>query len=150
MGGDLIPTCFSRYKNKQLNQTMEVHAIIERAADGSFSVYTKEDFKNFGIIGAGDTPEEAIADFWEAREELKKDIKDMPEMEVTFLYDVPSFLRQFREEFSMSGLEVITGINQKQLHHYLSGHSRPSATTKKKIQEGIAAFAAKLTAIQFA
>lgn len=129
----------------------KVSATIERANDEGIWVCAEIDGNL--CIGSGPTPEEAKADFWVAYGELREVNEALPpaeDLDVEFKYDMFSFLRQFREEFSMSGLEVITGINQKQLHHYLSGQSRPSAATKKKIQEGIAAFAAKLTAIQFA
>jgi len=130
----------------------KITAIIERASDGSYSVYTLEDFDDFMLAGYGATPEAAIADFWEVHKELRKDLgaEVVPEIDVTFRYDVASFLRKFKDEFSMSGLQAITGINQKQLHHYLSGHSRPSASTVQKIQAGIAEFAKELTEIQFA
>lgn len=137
-----------------INKTMEkkITAIIERATDGSYSIYTLEDFDGFMLAGYGETPDAAIADFWDVHKELKEELGAdiVPDIDVTFRYDVASFLRKFKEEFSMSGLQAITGINQKQLHHYLSGQSRPSASTVQKIQAGIADFAKELSAIQFA
>ena len=126
---------------------MKVHAIIERASDGSYSIYTKEDFEDFVLIAAGKTPEEAIKDLDSVAEEMKPDFPILSEIEFEYSYDVASFLRDFKNEFSMSGLEVITGINQKQLHHYLTGHRKPSEKTVRKIQNGIMAFASRLNSI---
>ena len=43
----------------------KVKAFIERVADGTYSVYIdlEDDTLNYGIIGEGDTVEEAIEDF---------------------------------------------------------------------------------------
>ena len=115
MGGDIIPSL--SFKHKDQNE-MKVHAVIERAADGSYSIYTKEEFKDFVLIATGRTPDEAIGDMNDVVAELKADCPDMPELEFEYSYDVASFLKMFNEEFSMSGLQAITGIHQKQLHHF--------------------------------
>ena len=129
----------------------KVTAIIERGSDGSYSIYTVESFEKFGLFGYGETPEKAKEDFWESYGELKEMMPDdVPEIDVNFKYDVASFLQEYRDEFSLSGLEVVTGVNQKQLQHYLSGHRKPSKTTIMKIQFGVREFAKKLANVEFA
>lgn len=131
--------------------TLSVTAIIERSSANYYSIYTIEHFEKFGLLGYGETPEKAKEDFWKSYNELKEMMPDdLPEIEVSFKYDVASFLKEYRDEFSLSGLEAITGVNQKQLQHYLSGRRKPSATTINRIQEGIHTFADKLIAVEFA
>ena len=129
----------------------QITAIIERSADGEYAIYTQETFEKFGLHGYGSTPEEAKQDFWTAYEEIKDILKDeVPEIKVTFKYDVASFLRDFKDVLSMSGLQIVTGINQKQLQHYLSGHRRPSEATVRKIEQGVHDLATKLREVEFA
>ena len=128
-----------------------ITAVIERSSDGEYAIYTLETFEKFGLHGYGSTPEEAKRDFWTAYEEIKDILKDeVPEIKVTFKYDVASFLRAFKDVLSMSGLQIVTGINQKQLQHYLSGHRRPSDATVRKIEQGVHALADKLREVEFA
>lgn len=128
-----------------------VTAIIERSSEGFYSIYTLETFEKFGLHGYGKTPQEAIDDFWAAYNEMKEMLPgDVPEIQVVFKRDVASFLQEFRDEFSLSGLQIITGVNQKQLQHYLSGNNKPSKSTKEKIAKGIRAFADRLSEVEFA
>lgn len=128
-----------------------VTAIIERSSDSYYSVYTVESFEKFALLGYGETPEKAKEDFWASYNEMKEMLgEEVPEINVTFRYDVASFLQEYRDELSLSGLEVVTGVNQKQLQHYLSGRRKPSAATKEKIQQGVHAFANRLRDVEFA
>jgi len=47
------------------------------------------------------------------------------ECEFVFEYDVASFLNYYSHLLTLSGLERITGINQRQLGHYVQGRTRP-------------------------
>ncbi len=128
-----------------------VTAIIERASDGGYSVYIVEDFDKFVATGFGDTPEEAKEDLMIGLEELRETLgDDVPQMNITFKYDIASFLQEYRDKLSLSGLQTITGVNRKQLQHYLSGHRHPSPKTVQKIEQGVHDFAAKLKDLQFA
>lgn len=129
----------------------KITAIIERSSDGEYSIYTREKLDKIGLHGYGPTPEEAIKDFWEAYDEMKELLNgDVPEIEVTFKYDVASFLREFKNILSLSGLEIVTGVHQKQLHHYLTGNSKPSKGSIEKIERGVHDLAQKLSEIEFA
>ena len=131
---------------------MKVTAIIERSSDGFYSIYTKEETGKFGLYGYGDTPEEAKEDFFVAIEEMKEepDSEILNDLDVTFVYDVSSFLHEYKKRLSISGLSLITGVHQKQLNHYLTGHRNPSEKTVRKIEEGIHNFANTLIKIEFA
>ena len=57
--------------------------------------------------------------------------------------------RAFEVVFRLAGLERITGVNQKQLGHYIAGVRKPSEKTARKIEESIRCFAKDLEAVRF-
>jgi hypothetical protein len=132
---------------------MDITAIIERGLDGKYSVFIENKDYPYGIIGTGSSAREAIEDFQQGYEEMKTFVNEsgdtFAEANITFKYDVPSFLQEFAFAFTLAGLERITGINQKQLGHYISGFRRPSPKTVRKIETGIHAFSRQLSAVQF-
>ena len=109
---------------------MNITALIERGRDGKYSIYIGTPSYPYGIIGTGPT-----VTFVEA--------------EISFKYDVPSFLQEYAAAFTLAGLERITGVNQKQLGHYISGYRHPSPKTTRKIESGIRAFCQQLSAVEF-
>ena len=84
------------------------------------------------------------------RDYYQKIGKHFEEIEYEFFYDTESFLAAYSKTFSLAGLEIITGVNQTQLGHYLHGRRKPTRKTIDKIQQGVARFAKELTAIRFA
>jgi len=50
----------------------------------------------------------------------------------------------------LAGLERLTGVNQGQLSHYLTGKRKPSAKTTQKIQRHLHAFGKELQHLEFA
>ncbi len=132
---------------------MKVAVIIERGTDGFYSAYMDDDRFDFGLNGQGNTVQEAKDDFLKAYLEIRK-IKEeegatIPDLEFEFEYDVDSFLNYYAGILSKSGLEKITGINQKQLWHYASGKRKPTKQTILKIQNGLHNFAKDLMEVQF-
>ena len=132
----------------------KVIAIIETGPDHAFSIFSDDDSLNYGVIGTGDTITEAKKDFMNAYQEVKdcfdEEGREFEEVEFVFRYDIPSFLQEFAYAFSLAGLERITGINQKQLGHYISGYRKPSAKTIRKMEEGIHNLSQQLSMIHFA
>ncbi len=132
---------------------MKVTAIIERGQDGRYSVYIEQKKYPYGIIGTGASVKEAKEDFEVGYKEMKQYVESLgdrfEEAELSFKYDIPSFLQDFAFAFSLAGLERITGVNQKQLGHYISGYRKPSGKTVRKIEEGIHAFSSQLAAVHF-
>lgn len=131
-----------------------VTAIIETGADRRVSIYISDPDYPYGIIGTGDTVKDALQDFREGYEDMRETIEQtgntFEEAEVVFRYDVPSFLQEFAYAFTLAGLQRITGINQKQLGHYVSGLRKPSSKTIRKMEEGIHRFCELLSDIHFA
>lgn len=124
--------------------------IIERGSDGNFSCFVSEEtpLKN-GILGYGNTVQEAKDDFISAYNEAVEMFDETPNVEFSFVYDIASFLQEFSKKLSLAGLQTITGINRKQLSHYVNGKSKPSKATVKKISEGINKFQQELQDISF-
>lgn len=133
---------------------MKAQVIIERGADGTFDA-NMEFIKSipFGLLGQGKTVSETIADLYNSYGEMqamyKEEGKECPALEFEFKYDIPSFLQYYAYAFTLAGLERITGVNQKQLGHYISGFRKPSPKTAQKIEEKIKDFAKEIEAVRF-
>ena len=105
-----------------------IEAIIERAKDGTYTVYCKNEI----FSGAG-------ASIESAKEDMRKQMVFYKEtalaegfkypsfldgdFEISYRVDMPSLLKYYIEQgiFTLSGVEKMTGINQKQLWSYLHG-----------------------------
>lgn len=126
----------------------KAHAIIERANDGSYSIYLKEKNLEFGLIGTGDTVEEAKEDFMicidEVKELYEEEGKEFPKLSVEFSFDTASLLQYYGKFITLAGLQRLTGVSQGQLSHYLNGHRNPSPATTKKIQTALNHFGEEL------
>jgi Helix-turn-helix. len=108
-----------------------------------------------GIYGAGKTVKEAKDNVLEGLKLFIEEKKDnIPEIlkgdyVIEYKFDVPSFLSYYSKIFTKPALERITGINQKQLFHYESGHRNPSEKTIKKMESSIREFSNELNQISF-
>jgi hypothetical protein len=109
---------------------------------------------NYGVFGEGETVQEAIDDFHASYEEMKEFYKEQEKffVEASFeiKYDMASFLNYYSGKLSLAGLEKITGINQRQLSHYVNGINRPSRQTIRKINNSLHGFANELSQVHFA
>ena len=132
----------------------KVTAVIERGADGEYSIFIEEKTYPYGIIGTGSTVREAVEDFRAGYDEMRECVESagetFEEADFSFKYDIPSFLQEYAYAFSLAGLERITGVNQKQLGHYISGYRKPSNKTIRKIEDGIHRFSEQLASVRFA
>lgn len=130
-----------------------VKVVIEKCGYG-YSAYIAQEGLNYGIIGEGQTAQEAIQDFKLSYEEMKesyaKEQRHFEEAEFDFYFDIASFLQMYAFAFTLAGLERITGVNQKQLGHYINGVSKPSRRTVEKIESGLKKFSNELSAVRFA
>jgi len=130
----------------------KIEAIIERAKDGTFSVYcTSEMFH-----GMGETAEAAKKDMLNQMEFFKKTAIEEgfsypsflnENFEVVYKFDAESLLEYYSGILSLSGLEKITGINQKQLWSYLHRKSKPRKAQVEKIEKGLHALGSELISI---
>ena len=132
----------------------KINVVIERGIDGSFSAYIADDNCEFGCIGEGKSVEETKADFMKAVGEMQEVYAEegskFPDVEFDFIYDMASFLNYYAYAFSLAGLARITGVNQGQLSHYVTGRRRPSKSTVEKIEQSLHDFAHEIGQVKFA
>ncbi len=135
---------------------MKIDAIIEKGLDGTYDVHFGDDTKSltFSLLGQGNTVVEAIEDFYNSKDEIKQMYIEsgriFPEnLEFNFKYDTASFLAYYSKVLSLAGLQRITGVNQGQLSHYVTGHRKPSPKTVKKIEKSLHAFAKEISQVHF-
>lgn len=119
-----------------------INAIIERAKDGTFSVYCADEI----FSGAGDTIDAAKADLMAQLKFYKETAVSEgfkypafldEDFEISYSVDAPSLMRYYVESgiFSLAGMEKMTGVNQKQLWAYLNG-TKPRKAQKDRIISG--------------
>ncbi len=134
---------------------MKVKAFIERGNDGTYSVYIdlKNNSLNYGIHGTGKTVKEAVEDFNSSYEAMKEFYcekgKEFIEATFEFQYDVASFLAYYSNILSLAGMERLTGVNQGQLSHYVTGRRKPSKQTVQKIEKKLNEFGKELNQVEF-
>ena len=132
----------------------KINVVIERGIEGSFSAYIADDNCEFGCIGEGKSVEETKADFMKAVGEMQEVYAEegskFPDVEFDFIYDMASFLNYYAYAFSLAGLARITGVNQGQLSHYVTGRRRPSKSTVEKIEQSLHDFANEIGQVKFA
>jgi len=112
-----------------------------------------------GVYGAGNTLEECKANISEGLQLLIKHCGKnhckVPkwlvdgEYEIEYRYDVQSILSYYANVFTKPALERLTGINQKQLHHYATGLKKPREPQRKKIELALHRLGRELMSVHF-
>lgn len=119
----------------------QIIIIIERSNDGTFCAYGKN---VEGIYGMADTVKEAkqsaicgLNNFikYNKSKNLPNILKE--EFQIKFQFDVQSFFDYYKGIFTNAGLEKLTGINQRQIQHYSTGHRKPRPVQVKKIESAL-------------
>lgn len=111
-----------------------------------------------GISGAGNTIEECKVNILEG---LKLMVKNSDksyckapqwlingDYEIEYRYDTQSILKHYSNVFTKPALERLTGINQKQLHHYATGLKKPRLEQRKKIENALHNLGNELLTVQ--
>ena len=128
-------------------------AIIE-SAEHNYAAYIEG---IDGIVATGETVAEIKESLLQAVDEYvllcnETGCEIPPELRgqyrLEFKMDVKSLLNVFSKVFTKSGLERLTGINQKQLWHYASGMSVPRRAQVTKIENAIHRLGEELSAIR--
>lgn len=113
--------------------------VIEKSSD-SFGAYAHE---VNGIYGAGDTLAEVKQSINDAIDNIKTfGEKDIPEIlkediELVFVFETQSFLEYYDSIFTRAALSRLTGINEKQLGHYMQGLHKPRKDKAEKIEKAL-------------
>jgi len=125
--------------------------IIEKSSD-YYDAYAEN---CDGIYGAGNTVEEAKNSVLEGLNLFVKYNKDnLPKILrgdyiIEYYFDVHSFLKHYSTIFTKSALQRMTGINQTQLTHYVSGFRKPSKRTVEKLNVAISLLSKELSQVHF-
>jgi hypothetical protein len=69
------------------------------------------------------------------------------DFEILYKFDTESLLEYYSGILSLSGLEKITGIHQKQLWNYLHRKSKPRKAQVERIEKGLRTLGSELIAI---
>lgn len=129
-----------------------VVVIIERA-ENNYSAYLEGIDGIFAVGKSVDEIKKGIIDSIEVlKEECKEFGGEIPEAlkgdyELIFKMDARSVLDFYSNLFTKSGLERITGINQKQLWHYASGLRNPRPEQSLKLEKALHKLGEELLAI---
>lgn len=131
---------------------MKTTALIERGDDGMFGIFTPN--LESTIVGEGKSVAEAKEDFVNSVNEVSAyfdgiDNQSLKDVDFEYKFDVASFLQYYSNILSLAGLERLTGINQGQLSHYVTGRRKPSPKTVEKIEKSLHSFANEIGQIQF-
>ena len=112
-----------------------------------------------GVYGAGNTLDECKANILEGlrllinnREKSQTSVPEWlinNEYEIEYRYDVQSILSYYANVFTKPALERLTGINQKQLHHYATGLKKPREPQRKKIELALHRLGSELLSVRF-
>jgi len=108
-----------------------------------------------GISGAGQNVAACKENILEGLRLLKESrpMEQWPDLlkgeyEIEFRYDVQSILSYYSNVFTKPALERLTGINQKQLHHYATGLKKPREPQRKKIEDALHKLGSELLSVQ--
>ena len=113
--------------------------VIEKSSD-SFGAYAQD---VNGIYGAWDTLAEVKQSINDAIDNIKTfGEKDIPEIlkediELVFVFETQSFLEYYDSIFTRAALSRLTGINEKQLGHYMQGLHKPRKDKAEKIEKAL-------------
>ncbi|MDR3140191.1 MAG: type II toxin-antitoxin system HicB family antitoxin [Tannerellaceae bacterium] len=129
-------------------------AIIEKASDGGYSIYTKD---VDGGFASGLAEDEARKDFLEVLEEqadfYRERAGNYPDWflegyTVAFHYDISGFFLAF-PFFNVSKLAEAIGINPSLMRKYKEGLAFASEKQKEIIQNGLNDIIKKMSTVQF-
>lgn len=128
----------------------KIEIIIERASDGTYGAYAKN---VEGIYGMGDDVRAVKQSILDGIDTIKENFSEVPEIlkgsyEIAYKFDTESLLQYYKGILGNPAFEKITGINQKQIHHYATGLKKPREAQKRKIQEGLHALGRELLQIE--
>ena len=110
-----------------------------------------------GVVATGFTIDEiqqhlieAVNDYVETCRQLKCTIPEQLEgdFKIEFSMDVKSLLTIYSGIFTKSGLERLTGINQKQLWHYANGISTPRRAQAERIESALHRLGSELLSVR--
>lgn len=116
---------------------MKVHVVVEKVAgEKSCSCYVVEKVHpQCGLVGFGRTPDAAVENLLETRNEYIQDGYDIPELEIKTQYDLWAFFDKY--PVAATSVAHYAGINPSLMRQYISGTKTPSKKRITQIQTAI-------------
>lgn len=115
---------------------MKVAVTVEKqAGEKNCSCFVDKKIDNCLLAGYGPTVDDAVADMLTARKELIEAGYDIPELEMSFSYDIWAFFDKY--PLNVSAIAKRIGINPSLMRQYVSGSRKPSAKRTGEIQAAI-------------
>lgn len=125
---------------------------MEKAKDGNYSCFVKDDLPGFGLAGFGSTAKEAKADMLAAYDEIKGmmagDGKEVPDLEFIYKYDMQSFFDYF-SFLNVSKVAELAGINASLMRQYTSGVANAGQKQYDKIRTAVRKISRELSESTF-
>jgi predicted RNase H-like HicB family nuclease len=128
-----------------------INVIIERGVD----VYAAYAENIPGIYATGESVEEVKRLLLKSIDLYKKYNSEstpsilLSKYKIEYTFDIESFFNYYKGIFTKSGLEKLTGINQKQIQHYTSGLKKPRIEQRRKIENALHKLGIELQAVKF-
>lgn len=125
---------------------MKVTVIVEKQPGvKNCSCFIEEPIGKCLLIGYGPTADAAVKDLLRTRQEYIDMGQDIPELEMTFKYDIWAFFDKF--PISITPLAKRIGINPSLMRQYVSGNRKPSQKRLTEIEVAIHDFAHELASV---
>ena len=128
----------------------KILAIIEKGADGMYSVRSEQHFGRNYFGGFGESvavaKEDFLASINEAEQDTRSDGGEVPEYQVEFSYELPSFFEDF-DFINASRFAQYAGVNESKMRQYKSGVAFPSEKTTRKILDAIHRIGSELSSV---
>lgn len=127
-----------------------IRIIIEKNND-AFWAYAENEEK---IVGGGLTVDECKQDILDCIETLKDfDKNNKPKFldsryNLVYQIDTQSFLEYYGDIITRASLSRLTGINEKQLGHYIQGLHKPRKDNAKKIEKALRQLGNELLSVE--
>lgn len=111
-----------------------------------------EEIPDFGLLGFGNTPQEAKADMLQAYQEIRELLlaegKEPVQLEFVYHYDMRSFFEYFNF-LNVSKVAERAGINPSLMRKYTSGVVNAGEGQYQKLKKAIHSIAEELSAANF-
>jgi len=128
----------------------KIRVIIEKN-DGGYWAYAEN---KKGITGGGNSVQKCKQDVLDCIETMKSfDAKNRPlfldkDYQLVYKFDTESLLNYYKDIFTNVAFEKLTGINQKQIQHYVTGLKKLRTAQSKKIEKALHTLGEELMAVE--
>lgn len=125
---------------------MNVVVTVEKqAGEKNCSCVIEKTIDKCLLAGYGENVEQAVEDLLATRKELIEEGKDIPELEMSFKYDIWAFFDKY--PLNISAIAKRIGINPSLMRQYVSGNRTPSKKRTEEIQNAIQSLGKELSSV---